>query len=240
MKNRIENRVEKVTQNAEVLDKRAYLTIDVDGVIKRKSMNYTIPAMVFCKDEDVFTTTLEKECNKIEREKEKKIDRLSNVSVEKLKDNFVKLVIKGEIEFSKRYGKELALRDSEEFIKTLFNLSLMDNPQFNKPLMALSMKEVLNSVGWIDEIGYLIISYFTKQRYDLSFLENAAEIDTISEVLNDDLSLASYKKVLEAFDYKNEKKYKYILNTEISKKIEKSASCVEKEILKSIFSAQVK
>ncbi|MGL5089109.1 MAG: hypothetical protein ACRC0Y_02160 [Fusobacteriaceae bacterium] len=234
MKSRIENRVAKVAQNAETLDKRAYFTLDVDGVIKRKNMNYTIPAMVFCEDDNIFNATLEKESNKIEREKEKKIDRLSNVSLEKLKDNFMKLVLKGEIEFSKRYGKELALRDSEEFLKALFNLSLMDNPKFNKPLMALAMKEILNSVGWIDEIGYLIISYFTKQRYDLNALENAleTEIVLISEIEN--LSLVAYKKVLDTYSYKNEKKYNNILNTEILKYEEKEMSEIEKQILKNI------
>ncbi|MGL5663082.1 MAG: hypothetical protein ACRCW8_04730, partial [Cetobacterium sp.] len=70
-------------------------------------------------------------------------------------------------------GKELALKDKEEFLKTLFNLSLMDNISFYKPLMALAMKEVLDNIGWIDEIGYLVISYFTKQRYDLSCLEGS-------------------------------------------------------------------
>ncbi|MGL4999753.1 MAG: hypothetical protein ACRC5W_06125 [Cetobacterium sp.] len=234
MKIRIENRIAKVVQNAEILDKRAYFTLDVDGVVKRKNMNYTIPGMVFCEDDSIFNTILEKESNKIEREKEKKIDRLSNISLEKLKDNFVKLVVKGEIEFSKRYGKELALRNSEEFLKVLFNLSLMDNPEFNKPLMALAMKEILNSVGWIDEIGYLVISYFTKQKYDLNALENALETETVLSNDIENLSLVAYKKVLNAYSYKNEKKYKNILNTEILKNEEKEMSEIEKQILKNI------
>ncbi|MGL5901833.1 MAG: hypothetical protein ACRCZO_04045, partial [Cetobacterium sp.] len=188
MKERIEKRVLKVVENAEILDKRAYLTINEDGILSRKSMNFIIPAIAFCENDDLFYTVLNNECNKIETEKAKKIDRLSNISLEKLKENFVKLVIKGEIEFSKRYGKELALRDKEEFLKTLFNLSLMDNPKFNKPLMALAFQKVLNTVGWIDEIGYLVISYFTKQRYDLSLLENAIDLEEISSIGNDSLN----------------------------------------------------
>ncbi|MGL4909711.1 MAG: hypothetical protein ACRC4J_00720 [Cetobacterium sp.] len=232
MKERIEKRVLKVVENAEILDKRAYLTIDEDGILNRKSMNFTIPAMVFCENDDLFYTVLNNECNKIETEKAKKIDRLSNISIEKLKENFVKLVIKGEIEFSKRYGKELALRDKEEFLKALFNLSLMDNPKFNKPLMALAIEKVLNTVGWIDEVGYLVISYFTKQRYDLSFLENATDLDEISLIKNDSLHIVAYKKVLESYSYKNEKKYNYILNSLMSE----NTSEIEKEILKSINS----
>ena len=45
MKNRIEKRVAKVIENADTLDKRAYLTIDCDGVVKRKEMNFSIPLM---------------------------------------------------------------------------------------------------------------------------------------------------------------------------------------------------
>lgn len=234
MKDRIEKRVAKVVENAEILDKRAYLTIDTEGVISRKNMNFTIPAMAFCKDDEIFNATLEKECNKVEREKEKKIERLSNISIEKLKENFVKLVIKGEIEFSKRYAKELALRDKEEFLKALFNLSLMDNPSSMKPLMALSMREIMNTIGWIDEIGYLVISYFTKQRYDLYLLENAEENERLEAIPNESLALVAYKKVLESYEYKNIKKYIGVLNESSAKAKVKNCSEIESEILKSI------
>ncbi len=234
MKNKIQERVARVIENAEILDKRAYLTVDAEGVIKRKDMNLTIPAMVFCQNDEVFNMTLEKECNKVEREKEKKIERLSNLSVDKLKENLVKLVVKGEIEFSKRYAKELALRDKEEFLKTLFNLALMDNPSSMKALMALSMKEILNTLGWIDELGYLVISYFTKQRYDLHLLENVEEKEALETIQEDSLALVAYKKVLESYEYTNAKKYIGVLN-ESSRKIKfKNYSEVEKEILKSI------
>ncbi|WP_418964029.1 hypothetical protein [Cetobacterium sp.] len=234
MKNRIQERVAKVIENADILDKRAYLTVDCQGVITRKSMNLTIPAMVFCEDDTVFYETLEKESNKIERIKEKKIDRLSNVPIEKLKENFMKLVIKGELEFSKKYGKELALKDKEEFLKTLFNLSLMDNINFNKPLMALAMKEIMDNMGWIDEIGYLIISYFTKQRYDLRDLESAIESEDKISDIPEILEIVAYKKVLDSYSYKNERKYRSILLKAIKEKDTKDNEQVKNEILNSI------
>lgn len=236
MKDRIEKRVAKVIENADTLDKRAYLTIDCDGVVKRKEMNFSIPLMVFCENDEIFERVLKEESNKIERIKEKKIERLSNISVDKLKENFMKLVIKGELEFSKKYGKELALKDKEEFIKTIFNLSLMDNINYYKPLMALAMKEILDNIGWIDEIGYLVISYFTKQRYDLSHLENSIEIENdgiieISEV-SENIALLAYKKVLESYTYKNEKKYRAMLLNGVKNKIAQWQ--IDDEILNSI------
>ena len=234
MKNRIEKRVAKVIENADTLDKRAYLTIDCDGVVKRKEMNFSIPLMVFCENDEIFERVLKEESNKIERIKEKKIERLSNVPVDKLKENFMKLVIKGELEFSKKYGKELALKDKEEFLKTLFNLSLMDNINFYKPLMALAMKEIIENIGWVDEIGYLVISYFTKQRYDLSQLENVIESESeITEIFGN-ISLLAYKKVLESYTYKNEKKYRAMLLNGVKNQDRLTQWQIDDEILNSI------
>ena len=234
MKNRIEKRVAKVIENADTLDKRAYLTIDCDGVVKRKEMNFSIPLMVFCENDEIFERVLKEESNKIERIKEKKIERLSNVPVDKLKENFMKLVIKGELEFSKKYGKELALKDKEEFLKTLFNLSLMDNINFYKPLMALAMKEIIENIGWVDEIGYLVISYFTKQRYDLSQLENAIENESEITEIYENISLLAYKKVLESYTYKNEKKYRAMLLSGVKNQNRLTQWQIDDEILNSI------
>lgn len=234
MKNRIEKRVAKVIENADTLDKRAYLTIDCDGVVKRKEMNFSIPLMVFCENDEIFERVLKEESNKIERIKEKKFERLSNVPVDKLKENFMKLVIKGELEFSKKYGKELALKDKEEFLKTLFNLSLMDNINFYKPLMALAMKEIIENIGWVDEIGYLVISYFTKQRYDLSQLENAIENESEITEISENISLLAYKKVLESYTYKNEKKYRAMLLSGVKNQNRLTQWQIDDEILNSI------
>lgn len=234
MKNRIEKRVAKVIENADTLDKRAYLTIDCDGVVNRKEMNFSIPLMVFCENDEIFERVLKEESNKIERIKEKKIERLSNIPVDKLKENFMKLVIKGELEFSKKYGKELALKDKEEFLKTLFNLSLMDNISFYKPLMALAMKEIIENIGWVDEIGYLVISYFTKQRYDLSQLENVIESESEITEISGNISLLAYKKVLESYTYKNEKKYRAMLLSGVKNQNRLTQWQIDDEILNSI------
>ena len=234
MKNRIEKRVAKVIENADTLDKRAYLTIDCDGVVNRKEMNFSIPLMVFCENDEIFERILKEESNKVERIKEKKIERLSNIPVDKLKENFMKLVIKGELEFSKKYGKELALKDKEEFGKTLFNLSLMDNISFYKPLMALAMKEIIENIGWVDEIGYLVISYFTKQRYDLSQLENVIESESEITEISGNISLLAYKKVLESYTYKNEKKYRAMLLNGVKNQDRLTQWQIDDEILNSI------
>ena len=235
MENELKVRLEKVIQNAEILDKRAYLTIDDNGNIKRKKMNYIIPALVYCDDNLLFEEILKSESDPKEREKEKKIQRLSNLDIKKVKSNFMKLVIKGELEFAKKYGKELALREVEEFKKMIFELSLMDNIEFNKPLMALAFIDILEKNGWNDEIGYLVISYFTKQRYDLHKLEYLEEkTEDINEIPNI-LNIVAYKKVLDAYNYENKNKYRAIL-IDACKNLEvKNTNLkIENEILKNI------
>lgn len=234
MINRIEKRVEKLLENIDSLDKRAYLTVTGEGDILRKKMNLAVPCMVYCESDELFQTQLEKEIDFKERQKDKDISRLSNVDLIKAVDIFTKVVIKGELEFAKKYGKELALRDKELFYKTLFNLSLMDNIKFKKPLMALAFKEIMEVVGWNDKIGYLVISYFTKQRYDLNEFENAKEYIEEEFKVEESLDLVAYKKVLESYEYKNSKKYRYILKKENEKLEKKEMLNIEQEILKTI------
>lgn len=234
MTNKIEIRLEKVLKNIDSLDKRAYLTVTGEGIIKRKDMNLTIPAMVFCEDDNLFNMQLEKDTDLKERQKDKDISRLSTIDLKKAVEIFTKVVIKGELEFSKKYGKELALRDKELFYKTLFNLSLMDNLKFRKPLMALALKEIMETIGWNDKIGYLVISYFTKQRFDLSNLENAVSIEKEDIQIERNIELASYKKVLESYTYENSEKYYFILKNENNKMKNGKLLDIEDEILKNI------
>nr|WP_307775030.1 hypothetical protein [uncultured Cetobacterium sp.] len=234
--NRINERVQKLIEVSGTLDKRAYFTVSAHGDVVRKKMNMSLAAMVFCKNEELFLQTLAEESDKRETQKEKDISRMSSLNMENLIENLPKLIIKGELEFAKKYAKELALRDKDEFLKVLFNISLMDNLEFQKPLMALAMKEILENYGWNDKIGYLVISYFTKQRYDLSDLEKAGRVDKNSlEIRENSLKLQAYKKVLMSYNYKNEEKYADILKKAQENLKEENISEVEKEILNSII-----
>ncbi len=217
MKINIEERIKYFLENAEYLDKRAYFTVDGEGKIKRKKMNYSFPAIFFCEDDIFFKNILEIEKDKRERTKIKKIDRLSNLEMDRLSENLIKLVIKGELDFAKRYAKELAMRDKEYFIKTLFNLSLMDNLSFDKPLMALAMREYISRFGWNDEVGYLVMSYFTKQRYDINQLEFIKPEEEMCRIEPRTVSQLAYKKVLDSYEYTNKSKYRAILIKDIEK-----------------------
>ena len=110
----------------------------------------------------------------------------------------------------------------------------MDNISFYKPLMALAMKEIIENIGWVDEIGYLVISYFTKQRYDLSQLENVIESESEITEISGNISLLAYKKVLESYTYKNEKKYRAMLLNGVKNQDRLTQWQIDDEILNSI------
>ncbi|MBC2856542.1 MAG: hypothetical protein RR191_00755 [Cetobacterium sp.] len=245
------NRLENLLEEVELLDKRAYFTIDQNG-IKRKEMNMAIPSLAFIKDEQLFEEILESLVDPKERVKLKSIDRMSSLELSKLKDNFIKIMANGDLDFSKRYGKELALRDKESFLKLLYEISLMENIEFLKPLMALSLEEILKTNEWNDNIWYLVISYFTKQRFDFSGFESADTLDVSKESLmkevleskkylenKEGLALLSYVLVLQKYNYKNENKFIFLAKDKLEKiksmKKLKQLSEIEEKIFQSLF-----
>ncbi|MGX6590736.1 hypothetical protein [Cetobacterium ceti] len=231
--------LENLLKNAELLDKRAYFTVDIDGNIKRKSMNFSMAAVAFLKDEELINKIIKGELSKSERFQMKKIDRLSNLTIEALKSNLMKLVINGNLEFGKKYGKELYLRDKNEFFQTLGNIALMDNMDFYKPLMVLSMEKLLKE-KYNEEILYLGLSYLCKQRCDLHIFENIDEENMNKEEIlenarkSQNLKIVSYGKLLEKYIFKNEKKYLNILKKKLENKRETMTE-IEGEILNSLF-----
>lgn len=246
-------RLENLLENVEVLDKRAYFTISSSGKINRKKMNLAIPAAAFVANEETFQEALVESIDKKERVNMKPIDRLTNISLEDLKENFIKLMMNGNLEFSKKYGKELALRDRKEFYRVLFTFSLMDNMSTLKPLMALGAKQILGETYWDDSIGYLVISYFTKQRADFSQLEELEETENnskdelVREILEskdllinrEGLELISYLCILKEFDYENDSTFISIAKKKLevlkNKKVFIELTKVEKEIFESLF-----
>lgn len=155
---------------ANVLDKRAYFTVDMNGKIKRKKMSYAIPASVLVNDDKMFIDCVADSIDFTEKTKIEKLERMNNI--EDVKKNIFKLIVKGDCHFALKYCKELCMRNKEEFLKMMFTLSLMDNISFEKSLAVYSMKKYFEKYGYSDEVLYLTISYLAKMRADFSEYEN--------------------------------------------------------------------
>lgn len=237
----LKGRKATIEKLAEYLDKRAYFTICASGEIKKKEINYAIPAAAFVEDEKFLAETLTELADPKERTKIDKIERYSNVQIEELKEKFFKLLANGNVDFAKRYGKELFLKDSTEFYRMLFHYSLMDSSS-QKALMALAMKKLTGS-EYNEEILYLVISYFTKVKPDFYDYENADAKSTdkneIKELIlknrenihtKEFLNLYSCILVLNEYDYPREE----ILTGMILKKLERFEETSEKKPLTEI------
>lgn len=206
----MKERIDKICQEVELLDRRAFFVFK-NGEIKRKKICETIGTAVYS-DDNIFNEALSLEKDKRETIKFKKIGRLTNLEIEKIEKNFSKLVLNGELEYAKVYGKELALRDRELFFQILYKLVLVDNPYLYKGLMVLSLKEILDNCGWKDEIWYLVISYLTKQRADIYIYENISYFENEVENVDQNLALLIYKKILDRYSGDDKDRFKKCYN----------------------------
>ncbi len=211
---------------AGVLDKRAYFTVDMNENIKRKKMNYVIPASVFLKEDSSFIDYIAENIDFAEKTKIDKIERMTNAEIPDLKKNIFKLLAKGDYHFVCKYGKELYFKDKDEFFKMMFQFALMDNSAFEKSLAVYSLKKYFEKFDYSDEAFYLTISYIAKMRADFSDYENAeTENKKVSKEelrekfrnniyeykTEEGLKILGYLLGLLSYDYENEDKFTVLL-----------------------------
>lgn len=208
---------------AEGLGQRSYFTIDSDGIIQRKTMNHALQLITTINInnyKEVIKIILEKMVDLTQREKIKKIERLSKYSIETLTNNFNKIMASGDRIFGLKYGKELFLRDKQLFFKMLFDYVLLENIDSEKSTMAWSLYQLLKEEDFSDEVFYVGISYILQKRSEFHDFEriNKTNITPISKVevismskTMDSLAVSSYGKMLNEFTYKKEHIYTEIL-----------------------------
>lgn len=227
---------------SEVLDKRAYFTVDMYGNIKRKKYNYAVSSAVFIEQDREFIKYISENLDFIEKTKIEKIERMNNC--EDIEKSIFKLLARGDFHFANKYCKEFYMRNSDEFFKMMFAFSMMDNVSFEKPLAIYSLKKYFEKFGYSDEALYLTISYIAKMRGDFSDFENV-KIEKISkEELRErvksniekyknkiGLEIISYLLALLSYDYEKEEIFVSILNKKIDEfeigNIEKNESLSE-------------
>ncbi|MFK4785007.1 hypothetical protein [Fusobacterium sp. MFO224] len=231
--------------------KNAYFTLSNDGVIKRKEFHNIIPSAVYIEDIQKFIDYSMKFYDESEDKEIRKISRMTTEKIEKLDKNILKLIAKGSYKHILPYCKEMYFRDEKKFFKILFNYVLMDNLDFNKAIQVYSMREYFNKYGYTDIVMDLAMCFVTKMRSDFHDFEYVDESLVSKEELRkiiidnkekfmtkDGLKIVSYFKVLDSFDYKEEKKYISILMKKIdefNEKNQKAIDDIEREILTKLF-----
>ncbi len=234
---------------SEIIGCRAYFTIDGEGNIKRKPMNYALALGAFSRNQKKLGDMFFELANPVERVKYKKIERLSREDLGKLNKNFFKIVANGNVDFAKRYAKELYLRDREGFFKKLFHYTLMEEIDSQKALMALALKELIWD-EYDDNIMNAGMTYLATVRADFRVYEEVqGTTETTKEELlaaaenlkagrsKEELDLLAYLKVLGEYSYTNEGKFIEIAQkrlNEISQGRKTEANYYENEIIKGL------
>lgn len=214
---------------SEIIGYRAYFTIDGEGNIGRKPMNYALALGAFSKNTEKLGEMLFDLANPVERVKHKKIERLSREDLGKLNKNFFKIAANGNVDFAKRYAKELYLRDREGFFKKLFHYTLMEEIDSQKALMALALKELIWD-EYDDNIMNAAMTYIASVRSDFHVYEGTAGkpegskeklVSRGEEVKQgkskEELNLLAYLKVLGEYTYSNEEKFIEIAEKRLEK-----------------------
>lgn len=188
-------KIEVLSESAQFLDKRAYITIDILGNLKRKRGNLTLPIFAFLDGSKILVEEILTSADIKERQNFDKIDRFSSLDIEKVKINFIKTLFNGNIEFSKKYGKELFLRDRDNFYKIVSNFALIGSGSV-KPLMVLSLKKLMKEYN--ENIFHLFIAFMTKNRDNTCIYEGVQDCNLTTKELKE--SLKSHTELLNSYE----------------------------------------
>jgi len=212
---------------AEGLGKRSYFTIDCDGTIKRKPMNHALPLITTMNNDnykEIIGILLNKMVDLTQREKIKKIERLSKYSMDTLTNNFNKIMASGDKIFGLKYGKELFLRDKQLFFKMLFDYILLEDIDSEKSTMAWSLYQLMKDNDFSDEVFHVGMSYLLQRRSEFNDFERVngtsftptpkTEVIEVSKT-SDSLEISSYGYILNEFTYEKEDIYIEILKEKL-------------------------
>lgn len=209
------NKYEILNDYACYANERSYLNIDKYYNISFKEYNPLIILFTFEDDKDKLYNFLNKYIDKKNKIKIKKINRKSNIDIDKLKNNLFKTLLSGNFEHAISFAKEIYLRDKFLFFKILYTFSFIGELKHFKFLFVYSLERILE-VNYYENIFFAVIYYLVKKRDNIHD-KNLKDIDIsgISE-FNRKL-LNTILNIIDKYEIKNDKllsKISYELSTD--------------------------
>lgn len=205
---------------AEFINYRTYTKLDADANLSKRYYN---PLLILFALEDgeknyeKFAKYFKKYIWKQERMKILKIKRQSNMTVEDLKTKLIKTLFNSNVEAASSLAKELFLKDSREFFKTLYNFAFMSKAENLKFLFVHALEKIL-SVNYYENILYATIYYLAKAEDDygpyIAIQKNSKNIEQ-TEIFNKKLYNLALS-ILKSYDLANKEIFKSYLQQEFS------------------------
>lgn len=214
-----EGKFKTLSSFSQILDKRAYVTIDTLGNIKRKNGSMALPMFAFFDESSVLADVILKYSDLKERQIIDKIERFSNTDTKKVRENLVKTIFNGNLDFAKKYGKELFMRDRNDFYNLIATFVVIGNSSSLKSLFLLAFKKIMENMEYDGNIFFLFISFITKYRDNTSYYEACNNdnytVETIKNLLKENenvlnstlgLGILCNLNIIENFDIPNKDK----------------------------------
>lgn len=213
----INGKYETFSYFAPFYDRRTYFKINGDGDIVSKNFNPILILFALVSDVEKLTSFILKYSYPEEKQNLKKIERASNLSIEKSRENLMKTLYSQNLNFSKIFAKELYLRSEKDFFEVLYTFSLMGNPKNMKIFFVYALEKIFKEYKYDENILYLVISYLTKYKDEYSTylssgndkLNKLIEIEKLTE--DKRLYFKIFEEVISKYNFKNKIKFQNTL-----------------------------
>lgn len=196
---------------APFFDKRTYMRIDDKGNIFLKKYNPILILFALSNNIKKLATYVFDYSYPEEKQNLKLIDRASNLTIPELRLKLMKTLESSNLNFSKVFGKELYLKSPKDFFEILYIFSMMGNPNNMKLFFVYALEKIFNEYKYDDNILFIVISYLTKYRDDLSnYIESSDEETDLNKIeLTEDKSIYVdiFKQILSKYEFSNKNKF---------------------------------
>ncbi|EFS21623.1 hypothetical protein FSBG_01120 [Fusobacterium gonidiaformans 3-1-5R] len=149
---------------AEIMDKRSYFTVDIEGGICRKKVNPILLEFPYEEDTKKLASMILSYGAPEERQVIHEISRLSNIEIPKLKEKLMTTLVNRNFDFAKRYAKELFLRDERSFWKVLNIFVELGEAENQKREVLKAFEVCMNIVKYDERLFHLYLSFLTRYR----------------------------------------------------------------------------
>lgn len=147
---------------AEIMDKRSYFKVHPKGEVMRKEANPILYLYPYEKDANKLAKLILQYGNPIERQVIHKIDRMSTVDLKSLEEKCMTTMVKGNLDYAKRYAKELYYRDEVAFWDLLTCFVSLGKMESQKKKVLEAFRDVFTELSYDENLFYIYLSYLVR------------------------------------------------------------------------------